>query len=676
MDTDDSEQIIQRLENFFNLKYDKALLDVVNKGETSLSVDFRELDKFDISLADLALAEPEEFIKFAERAIERLDLGEDFPHITVRFSNIPESQKVRIRDLRAEHLGKLICVEGLIRQASPVRPLVIESTFTCSNCGNLILFEQNGRSYQQPMKCVCGKKGPFSVVEEKKTDSQKLTIEERPESLEGGEQPSRVEIFLRDDLVDPSMTKKVTPGSTVLIYGILHDYPLFTKQGTKTPRFEILLEANNIEPLAEELEEMELNEDEIEEIKRLASQPDIYERLRLSIAPSIIGHDEIKSAIVLFLFGGVRKKRKDGTETRGDIHLLLIGDPGAGKSKMLESVKHISPKSRFVSGQGASAAGLTASVVRDESIRGWTLEAGTLVLANKGVAIIDELDKMSDEDRSAMHEAMEQQTVTVSKANIHATLRCQAAVIAAANPKSGRFNIFEPIPDQIRLPPTLINRFDLIFPIRDIPDMEKDRTMAEHVLKLHRSPDSKEPPISSDLLRKYLGYAKRTANPRLSEEAIYVIRDFFVDLRSSFSDETGKSSVPISARQLESLVRLSEAAARIRLAKEATEDDARLAIGLLEYWLHQVGEDPVTGKLDIDRISGSMSSGRRSKIPIIKKIIDDLSKESEDGTVQVLAAQERAKEEGITDLDFQKIINKLLEEGDLYQPKTGYISNI
>ncbi len=253
--------------------------------------------------------------------------------------------------------------------------------------------------------------------------------------------------------------------------------------------------------------------------------------------------------------GGIRKRRDDGIITRGDIHILLVGDPGAAKSQMLKRMQFIAPKARYVTGKGASGAGLSAAVVKDEFLQGWSLEAGALVLANRGVCCIDELDKMTKEDGWAMHEALEQQSITISKANIQATLRCETTVLAAANPKFGRFDPYETIANQINLAPTLINRFDLIFPIKDVPEPVKDENMAKFILELHKN-NTEKPEIETKLLRKYFAYGRQNIFPKLSDEAIEQLRDYYLKMRAQTSGEIMKS-IPISARQLEGLVRLS-----------------------------------------------------------------------------------------------------------------------
>ncbi|MBS3176847.1 minichromosome maintenance protein MCM, partial [Candidatus Woesearchaeota archaeon] len=370
-----------------------------------------------------------------------------------------------------------------------------------------------------------------------------------------------------------------------------------------------------------------------------------------------------------------RKVREDGTVTRGDTHILLIGDPGSGKTSLLKRMHAVAPKSRFVSGKGASGAGLTAAVVKDEFLSGWSLEAGALVLAHRGMVMIDELDKMSNDDRSALHEALEGQTVTISKANIQATLRCETTVLAAANPKFGRFDPYDLIGNQIDLPSTLINRFDLIFPIKDLPDAKKDAALASFVLELHKDTSVKKADIPTSLLRKYVAYAKQNIFPKLTNEAMNAMKEYYLRMRSFGSQEGGMKAIPISARQLEGMIRLCEASARLRMSEKATRIDAERAIALLEYCLRQVAMDQETGTIDIDRIGSSMTSSQRNKVHIVKEIINEV--ESQLGkTIPVEEILKFTTEKGVTEEEVDEVLQKLKKAGDIFEPRRGFIQKL
>ena len=663
---------IKRFQDFLDSEYMAELRKNLRKGNNFLVVDFRKLSKHDPELAEQLLEEPEEIIKAAEVAVEQFDF--ETKNFRIRFSDLPESIYIMIRNIRSKHINKLLYVEGLVRQKSDVRPQVTAARFECPSCGNVITVLQLDKKFREPNSCGCGRKGKFRLIGKELVDAQGLVLEEAPEQLEGGEQPKRMKIFLKDDLVSPLTDKKTNPGSKIKIVGILKEVPIVLRTGIRTTRFDLMIEANNVEATGEYFGEIEVTEEEERNIKELAADPKIYDKMINSIAPSIYGHERVKEALVLQLFGGLRKMRDDGVATRGDIHVLLIGDPGSAKSQMLKRINVVAPKGRYVSGKGVSAAGLTASVVKDEFLQGWSLEAGALVLAHKGICLIDEMDKISKEDRGAIHEALEQQTISISKANIQATLVAETTVLAAANPKFGRFDPYGTIAEQIDMPPTLINRFDLIFPIKDLPDPTTDKEMASFILNLHQNKMTKFD-IDTVLLRKFIAYAKQNIKPVLTDAAMQEIKDYYIKMRGSGTMEGAIRSVPISPRQLEALVRLSEASARVRLSDKVTKKDAKRAISLLHYCLSEIGLDRETGRIDIDKIATGITTTQRSRIVTVKELIMEL--ENKVGkTIPIDDLMRTAVDHKLKEEDVEEVIEKLKRSGDVFEPRHGFIQRI
>ncbi len=635
-----------------------------------VNLDFSSLEEFSPPLSENVIDFPEQTIAVLETALEESGLVKA-PRI--RFMELPKTSIIKIREMRAKNLDQLLWIEGIVRQASDVRPQVVNARFECPNCGAILSVLQIDNKFREPARCTCSWKSSFKLLSKEMVDAQRLIIEESPDSLEGGEQPRRINVFLKEDLVDPKKEERTTPGSKVKIFGILKEVPVPLKTGIST-RFDIALEANNIIPLEETFEDLNISEEELEQILELSADQNIYKRLSKSIAPSIYGFDQIKEAVLLQLFGGTKKIKSDGGNSRGDIHILLVGDPGVAKSVMLKFISTIAPKGRYVSGKAATAAGLTAAVVKDEFLRGWALEAGAMVLSNKGVVCIDEIEKMNEQDRSAMHEGMEQQSITISKANIHATLRSETTVLAAGNPKLGRFDPYTPISQQIDISPPLLSRFDVIFVIKDLPNKIQDEAIASHVLEEHKQGITRDI-IEPKILRKYISYAKQKFKPKLTDEAIEEIKNFYVRLRNQLiSSESSIKPIPITARQLEGIIRLSEDYAKLHLRNEVKREDAKKAIELLKTSLTQVGYDEETKTFDIDKITTGITASQRSKIYTTREIISQL--ETRLGKLIPIEEIEKAVLGRLTNNELEDSLIKLEKEGFIFRPKRGFIQRM
>jgi replicative DNA helicase Mcm len=571
---------------------------------------------------------------------------------------------VLVRNITSEYIGQFIQVEGLVNRISDVYPKVKNALFICNRCDEQNWIEQDKRLLIEPARCRSCGKSDFRFIPEESSwiDVQSLEIQEPLELLKGGEQARRIQLWAEED-----MTDLVTAGDKVLVSGIVRLKP--PKQ--KSSVYDKQIEVNHIEPIEMDFEDFEITEEEEKEIKKLAKDPLLLDKIVNSIAPSIYGYLEVKEAIALQLFGGRHGKiLPDGTKVRGDMHLLLIGDPGVAKSRVLQYVDQIAPKSIYVTGKGTTGAGLTATAEKDEMADGaWTLKAGALVLAGGGIAAIDEFDKMSPEDRSAMHEAMEQQTISVAKAGIIAKFQANTSILAAANPKFSRFDSYKPLAEQFDIPPTLISRFDLIFPLRDVLDQETDRSIADKMLQMHQSSevDSITPPIETNLFRKYIAYARRNIRPEITQPTAEKIKEYYVALRAK-----GKGgAVTATPRQLEALVRLSESSAKLRLSDEVSVADVERAIKLTEFVLREIATDATTGELDIDRIVTDHPKSMRDRIRTIEDILREVAGSSGDGMAHMDEILEMTKEKDIDKFTVEQILSELKNKGVIYEPRHG-----
>jgi len=655
------EELSSRLEEFLRRYYHDEILRIGRRypEEKRLCVDLKTLELFDFELSEHAFNNPDETLAAAEKVIAEMDLPFEGPppRIHVSFINLPESSRLLVRDIRSDHVGRLISVSGVVRKAADIRPKLVLGVFECQRCGHTLQIPQSEIRIKEPYLCdACETRGPFKLLsrESKLTNFQKILIQERLEELRGREHPKQLTVFLEDDL-----TGLVMPGDKVDLVGVLRTSRNFK---SRSRVFDIYLDAVYVKPIEVEFEEVEITKEDEKRILKLSKDPKIYDLIRESIAPHIYGFHDIKTAIMYQLFSSPAIEMPDGGKIRGDSHILILGEPATGKSEILQYVaKELAPKGVFASGKGVTGAGLTATAVKDEfGDGGWSLEAGALVLADRGIACIDEFDKMSPEDRSSMHEAMEQQTVSIAKAGMVAQFSARTAILAAANPKLGRFDQYRPISEQINLPPTILSRFDLIFTVKDVIDDTK--MIAKHILDSVVNPAKTTPPISPEFLRLYIAYARQHCFPTLTEEARKKLEEYYVLRREASRD----AAIPLTARQLWAVIRLARASARVRLSEKATLEDAENAIRLLDVSLQDVGVDIESGRVDIDKIITGVTKTQRDKIQVLLGIIRELEKEYRMAKKDEILRM--AEKKGIEKADVERLLQLLKKNGEIYEP--------
>ena len=643
----------------------------------TIPIDHGEVDRYDTLFAEYVLTHTETAMDALCRTISEnggwyAGAGERPTGATI--SGISKNRRIPIRDIRAEHQGVLVPIEGIIQRTTEIRPLLDTAAWECLRCHAIIKVPQEGSKTVEPIECEkdqggCGRPcstTSFKLIPSDSTwrDFQEVELHEQPEGLRGGERPQQLIIHLKSGLVS-----QLTPGSRCVVNGILRTKP---RRGSNV--FDIYLEAISVEPRESGYDDIEITPDDEDRIVTLSKDPLIFNRLSRSIAPAIYGMDREKDALLMQMAGGVAKTAPDGvTKIRGDIHILLVGDPGTAKSQLLRYVSELSPRGRYASGKSATSAGLTAAAVQSspdsEFGRGrWVLEAGALVLSDDGLCCIDEIDKMSKEDRSSMHEAMEQQRISVAKAGITADLRCRCAILSAANPKEGRWDTsgMRTVADQINLPPTLISRFDVIFTVADQPDEKKDRELAGHIIGTHRAALGEKgrgiesvPDIPPDLLRKYIAYIRSNVTPRITNEAEHELSEFFLRIRGKYHET---NTIPITPRQMEALIRLSESAAKIRLSERVEREDTEKAISVFEYYLGRVAQEG--GVIDIDMIATGTSKTQKD---VSYQILNILTEYPID-RVELL---DRIEALGIDRYKGEIVLDKLVDSASVLEPRAG-----
>ena len=668
-----------------SFSYVEQIDQMMPKRAKYIVVDFNDLVSVPF-IESKFVESPDEILNAFSRAIKEI-LQERFPEyarkiehdIRARIANFPAERS--LRQINSDVITKMISVSGMVVRASEVKPLAKELTYKClaNHTSKFTLLD--GMSLDKAVKCQesrCPHTNLAIVAEESRfIDFQIIRLQELPEDLPPGQLPHYVNVSMKQDLVDYAR-----PGDRIVLTGIvrIEQERVSGVKQSESALYRLRMDGNNIEFIggrgikgSRRTEREEISPDEQKIIRTLSKNPDIYDRLIASFAPHIRGHELFKEAILLLIVGSTQRALSDGSKVRGDINVFLVGDPGTAKSEMLKFCARIAPRGLYTSGRGSTAAGLTAAVVRDASGI-FMLEAGAVVLGDQGLVCIDEFDKMRPEDRSALHEVMEQQSASIAKGGIVATLNARTSILAAANPMFGKYDPFKNLTENVNLPIPLLTRFDLVFVVRDIPEEEKDRQIAQHILSQHGTSGTDTTSlIDVDILTKYLAYAKQN-DPVLTKEAENKIMEFYLKMRSVEGEDKEKM-ITITPRQLEGLIRLSTARARILLKNQVEEDDADRAIYLFNEMLKNAGIDVNTGKIDIGVLQGRPRS-EVSKLATFMEILKSLEGEPQSPVLEQTFVDELVRSEKFNEEEARNYIRRMVRDATIYESKPGHYNTV
>ena len=701
-----------RWRTFFNEAKEAEIVLLLSKQSENavLPITFHELQAFDPEFAEDVLIDPRNIIDNGRDTLTEIcrERGEDIDCL-LRVGELPKDSRRDLRDVGSRDIGKLRSAEVIVTKISEIKPRIHRAVFQCEACGHTVeKIQDNERELKEPLRCpeetgcgeLAGRSGGTRFIlvmnVSRMVNNQWIEVQEVPENVPSGAQPSRAHVLVEGELVN-----KHLPGQRVIInmIPVVHSE---VKRNKKTPMFDIIYHLVSSEHESTPFTEIKISDEDREAILDVGSRPDLLQLMQRSIAPSIYATGVVhyvKRSLALQLFGGVSRVNKDATRSRGDVHILLMGDPGVAKSQLLNYMSKLSPRGMFATGGGVSGAGLTAAAVRDDFGGGgrFALEAGILPLSDRGMAAIDEFDKISEEDRRSMHPAMEQQRLDVSKGGVKATLNTRCAVLAAANPIRGRFtkrganeSVMHSF-NETGLPPALASRFDIIWMLRDEVRVDDDERIARHILEVRtqgiseskideameldlreadegqiygKGVDGSEH-LTVEFLRKFIAYAKRNIHPDLNADAKAMILDYYTKERQSFGRDEQQYAetevIPITPRALEGLIRLTEAHARMHLREIATADDAKMAMAIFRHWREEAGIE------DESELMSGVSVSQRNAGNVVRAVLRELC--TDKGVAELTNILNRCENRGVKNFQVEEVLSKMLQSGELFSPR-------